>query len=246
MKQNQSGENNRPLDLLYFFLDERWKSAFFSKIFWRLFRVFRSFWHSSNCYYGSTVYFCIANALEVLIHFDMLIREHYARNEIKWQHEVICLSLNWVFLAGGIFPLNFLVLHLDKLNVRYGWHVKFFVLQCVRFFLLVYMKKIAIKMCDSLLFLAVSGQRTHSCCTFFPAGCTRGQWMHWVKIACDSDEFCSYSSVLGLFYPAGYSLVLLSCLEERLTAAAAAGAARITKVKDYLHMAFLTRKREVL
>lgn len=39
-------------------------------------------------------HFCIANALEVLIHFDMLIREHYARNEIKWQHEVICLSLN--------------------------------------------------------------------------------------------------------------------------------------------------------
>ena len=41
----------------------------------------------------------------------------------------------------------------------------------------------------------------------------------------------------------------LSCshaLEERLTAAAAAGAARITKVKDYLHMVFLTRKREVL
>lgn len=65
---------------------------------------------------------------------------------------------------------------------------------------------------------------------------------------CDSDEFCSYSSVLGLFYPAGCSLVLLSCLEEGLTAAAAAaaGAARITKVKDYLHMVFLTRKREVL
>jgi len=66
-----------------------------------------------------------------------------------------------------------------------------------------------------------------------------------VKIACDSDELCSYSSVLGLFHPAGDSLVLLSCLEERLTAAAV-GAARITKVKDYLHMVFLTRKREVL
>lgn len=72
--------------------------------------------------------------------------------------------------------------------------------------------------------------------------------MHSVKIACDSDEFCSYSSVPSLFYPAGCSLVSFSCLEEGLTAAAAAaaGAARITKVKDYLHMVFLTRKREVL
>ncbi len=122
------------LDFLCFFVDERWRSAIWSKIFWRLFRVFRSFWHSSNCYYGATVYFCIANALQVLIHFDMLIREHYARNEIKWQHEVICLSLNWVFLAGGIFPPNFLLLHLDKLNARLTWHVDFFVLQCVMFF----------------------------------------------------------------------------------------------------------------
>lgn len=59
-------------------------------------------------------------------------------------------------------------------------------------------------------------------------------------------SFAVLSSVLGLFYPAGYSLALLSCSGERLTAAAAAGAARITKVKDYLHMVFLTRKREVL
>lgn len=95
---------------LFGFVEERWRSAFSSnsEIFGRLFRVFRSFWHSSNCYCRATAYFCIANALEVLIHFDMLIREHYARNEIKWQHEVICLSLNWVFLAGGFFPPNFL------------------------------------------------------------------------------------------------------------------------------------------
>lgn len=36
----------------------------------------------------------IANALEVLIHFDMLIRGHYARNKIKWQQEAISLSVN--------------------------------------------------------------------------------------------------------------------------------------------------------
>ena len=59
-----------------------------------LLKLLRSFWHSSDCYCEAPAYFCIANALEVLIHFDMLIREHYARNEIKWQHEVICLSLN--------------------------------------------------------------------------------------------------------------------------------------------------------
>lgn len=59
-------------------------------------------WHSTNCYWRPWVDFPIANALEVLIHFDMLIRGHYARNEIKWQREVICLSVNWVFLAGGV------------------------------------------------------------------------------------------------------------------------------------------------
>lgn len=59
-------------------------------------------WHYANCYWRPWVDFPIANALEVLIHFDMLIRGHYARNEIKWQREVICLSVNWVFLAGGV------------------------------------------------------------------------------------------------------------------------------------------------
>jgi len=170
----------------------------------------------------------------------MLIREHYARNEIKWQHEVICLSLNWVFLAGGP-PYIFLVLHLDKLNEKWD----------------------SIGMCCSLFFSVlyfffwskcktwqtkcshVSRQRIHSHRTFSRVGCMRRQWKHWVKFAMDSEEFCSYSSALGLFYPAGYSLVSLSCLEEGLTAAPA-GAARITKVKDYLHMVFLTRKREIL
>lgn len=52
----------------------------------------------------------------------MLIREHYARNEIKWQHEVICLSLNWVFLAGGFFPPNFLGFAFRlELNARFHW-----------------------------------------------------------------------------------------------------------------------------
>lgn len=138
----------------------------------------------------------------------MLIREHYARNEIKWQHEVICLSLNWVFLAGGFFPPKiFLVLHLDKLNLRSGRRMEFFVLQCVMFlFKNIHFKKWQLK-CFILTFLSVSGQRLHSR-TFPPAGCTRRQWMHWVKIACDSDEFCSYSSALGFVL----SCWLLPCL----------------------------------
>lgn len=78
-------------------------------------------WHSTNCYWRPWVDFPIANALEVLIHFDMLIRGHYARNEIKWQREVICLSVNWVFLAGGVcfffLPFHFLsLLHLNESN----------------------------------------------------------------------------------------------------------------------------------
>lgn len=151
-----------------------------------------------------------------------------------WSHlPVTKLS---VFSRRDFSPQISWFLHLDKLNVRFGWQVEFFVLECVMFFFLVHTwkkkkekRKKAIKMFYSRVFVAVAGQRIHSCCTFFPVGCMRGQWMHWAKIACDSDEFCSYSSVLGLFYPAGYSLVLLSCFGREAHSSSSSGSGKNNK-----------------
>lgn len=170
----------------------------------------------------------------------MLIREHYARNEIKWQHEVVCLSLNWVFLAGEhptpvFFPW---VLHSDQLNVISG---------CV---------VLCPSVCDLYSYFGTNVKiwRIKSCVfqdnryiqtvPFRPAGCRRRQWVLWARLVRDSDDLYSYSSVLGSFYPAPPCLAPRAW--KRGLSSKHVGAARITKVKDYLHMVFLTRKREVL
>lgn len=85
---------------------------------------------------------------------------------------------------------------------------------------------------------------TVKCCfhaILFSSFLLRRWWRHWVKIGySDSQPFLCAGFVLSL------RLSLTLGWKGWAAVAAAVGAARITKVKDYLHTVFLTRKREVL
>lgn len=103
----------------------------------------------------------------------------------------------------------------------------------------------------NIQFLRVSGQQIHSDRTFPPCR-LQERTMNALSEICPALQmtFAVIPLRRGLFYPAVDSPLSRSpCFWKKGLAEGskqAVGAARITKVKDYLHMVFLTRKREVL